>query len=184
MDDNQQGQFAWWMTPPPPPPGMWMPPPPPPPMWGQQRDGQTQGSQPVVVQPVTEEEKPVVPIGSFGIEGEFKTNIVLSKHKLNFDENRFLQLLAWSISLSKAEKKKIIQSIPKLSQYQIDELMKIFEEEKSKFSSLDQKHKEQLRALESKHSADWESLEMEVMQEGEEEEEEEEADEIRKSLGI
>ncbi len=180
MDDNQQGQFAGWMPPPPPPPpGAGMPPPPPPP------PGMgDQGGQPLVAQPVTEEEAPIVPIGSFGIEGEFKTNIVLPKHELNFNENRFLQLLAWSISLSKAEKKKIIMSIPKLSQYQIDELMKIFEEEKAKFSSLDQKHKEQLRALEAKHSSDWESLEMEVMQEWEAEEEEAAADDIRKSLGI
>ncbi len=179
MDDNQQWQFAGWMPPPPPPPvWMWMPPPPPPPMWWQQWAGQVQ------VDPVIKEEKPVVPIWSFGIDWEFKTNIVLPKNELDFNENRFLQLLAWSISLSKSEKKKIIQSVTKLSQYQIDELMKIFEEEKSKFSSLDLKHKEQLRALESKHSADWESLEMEVMQEGEAEEEEEAADDIRKSLGI
>ncbi|MBT4937305.1 hypothetical protein HON22_05295 [Candidatus Peregrinibacteria bacterium] len=127
---------------------------------------------------------PVVPIGSFGRDDAFSTTIVLPKHNLQFDEQYFLKLLAGSISLSKDEKKRIIESIPKLSQYQIDELIKIFEEEKRKFSELDTKHKEQLGALETKHSSEWEALEMEYQQNSQQGEEDTAAADIRKSLGL
>ena len=56
---------------------------------------------------------------------EFKTTIVIPPHSISFDENKFLNLLAGSISLTKDEKKKIIDSIPKLRQDQVDELMRI-----------------------------------------------------------
>jgi len=144
-------------------PGGFMPPPPPPPVI---------------------EEAPVVPIGSFGRDDAFQTKMRIPAHSLQFNENRFLQLLAGSISLSKDEKKRIIESVPKLSQYQIDELIKIFEEEKRKFSELDVKHKEQLRALEAKHAAEWEALEMEQEQNAQQGAEDQAAEDIRKSLGL
>jgi hypothetical protein len=172
------------MPPPPPPPGMpssgnqsFTPPPPPPPVPQQNPE--------VTAEPVgAEEEKPVVPIGTFGREGEFQTSIKIPAHSLHFDENLFLRLLAGSISLKKNEKKQIIDSVPKLSQYQIDELIKIFQEEKDKFSQLDIAHKEQLKSLEAKHAAEWELLEMEYSQSAKQEEESAAADEIRKSLGL
>jgi len=43
-----------------------------------------------------------------------------------FDEKKFLELLAGSISLTITEKKRIVEALPQLSQFQIDELMKIF----------------------------------------------------------
>jgi hypothetical protein len=156
---------------PPPPPGQGnpmaggMPPPPP-------------GQDPAVVEP------PVVPIGSFGRDDAFSTTIVLPKHELKFDENNFLKLLAGSISLSKEEKKRIIDTVSKLSQYQIDELIKIFEEEQRKFSELDTKHKEQLQVLEQKHEAEWIALELEYQQSQQKGEEDTAADDIRKSLGL
>ncbi|PCI24810.1 hypothetical protein COB57_03510 [Candidatus Peregrinibacteria bacterium] len=131
-----------------------------------------------------EEETPIVPIGNFGKKSGFTTTITLPTHSLDFDENLFLTLLAGSISLNRAEKKQIIMSLPKLSQFQIDELIKIFQEEKRKFSELDVKHKEQLKKLENKHSAEWESIEMEMQQTQVSDEENTEADDIRKSLGI
>jgi len=130
------------------------------------------------------QQQPVTPIGSFGINGSFQSKIQIPKHELKFDEQYFLKLLAGSISLSKDEKKRIIESIPKLSQYQIDELIKIFEEEKRKFSQLDVKHKEQLRALEKKSASEWDSLEMAQEQGDVEDKENAAADDIRKSLGI
>ena len=157
---------------PPPPPGQGnpmagggMPPPPP-------------GQMPVEAAP------PVVPIGSFGRDDGFSTTIVLPKHELKFDENNFLKLLAGSISLSKEEKKRIIDTVSKLSQYQIDELVKIFEEEQRKFSELDTKHKEQLQVLEQKHAAEWSALELEYQQSQAQGEEDSAADDIRKSLGL
>lgn len=124
------------------------------------------------------------PIGSFGIQGEFKTKVKLPAHQLQFDENKFLQLLAGSISLSKDEKKRIIQAVPKLTQFQVDELMRIFEEEISKFSDLDAKYESQLKTLEGKHTTDWEAIELEYVQEGAAKQEVEDAEAIRKQLGL
>jgi len=154
-------------TPIPPPPSFGSPVPPP----------------PAPAAPSAEEET-YTPIGSFGREGNFHTNIRLPEHSTNFDENLFLGLLAGSISLSRDEKKKILSSLPNLSQFQIDELIKIFQEEKAKFSELDVKHREQLRTLEAKHAAEWESIEMEYEQMDLQSDEESAAEDIRKSLGI
>ncbi len=102
------------------------------------------------------------PIGSFGVSKEFKTRIKIPTHALKFNENQFLKLMAGSISLSKDEKKRIIEAVPRLTQFQVDELIRILTEEKDKFSALDVKHKEQLRGLEGKHAQEWDDLETEM----------------------
>ena len=101
-----------------------------------------------------------------------------------FDEQKFLTLLRGSISLTRDEKWRIIQAIPKLSQFQIDELQKILEEEKKKFSELSPKHLLQLQKLEQKHSADWGDLQSINVQQGARQEEQQQADDIRKQLGL
>lgn len=114
----------------------------------------------------------------------FTTTVKLPAHNLKFDENYFLNLLAGSISLSKDEKKKIVESTPKLRQEQIDELIRIFEEERSKFIELSAKHGAQLKKLEDQHAADWKDLEIEGKAVAQKEEETNKAEEIRKQLGI
>lgn len=101
-----------------------------------------------------------------------------------FDEQLFLTLLRGSISLTRDEKWRIIQAIPKLSQFQIDELQKILEEEKRKFSELSPKHLLQLQRLEQKHSEDWKDLQSIVVQQGARQEEQNQAEAIRKQLGL
>jgi len=101
-----------------------------------------------------------------------------------FDEQKFLALLRGSISLTRDEKWRIIQAIPKLSQFQIDELQKILEEERRKFSELSPKHLSQLMKLEQKHSEDWKDLQSITVQQGAREEEKNQAEEIRKQLGL
>lgn len=137
-----------------------------------------QGTQP------PKDDKPIQPIGTFGKDDAFQAKVKVPAHSLNFDETYFLRLLAGSISLTKEEKKRIIEAIPKLSQFQIDELIKILEEEKRKFADLDVKHLEQLRKLEEKHAREWEDLEVGEEQEAKAEEDEAQADDIRKSLGL
>lgn len=105
-------------------------------------------------------------------------------HSLKFDEEYFIKLLAGSISLSKDEKKKIIDSIPKLKQSQIDELIRIFEEEKQKFAALSQKHVAQLEKLAQQHYEEWMQLEDEYFQGQKKQADQSKADEIRKNLGI
>jgi hypothetical protein len=114
----------------------------------------------------------------------FTTTIKLPAHQLSFDENRFLNLLAGSISLTKDEKKKIIDSIPKLRQEQVDELIRIFDEERAKFIELSPKHGAQLKKLEDEHAADWKDLEMAYKAASQGQEDQNKAEEIRKQLGL
>ncbi len=112
-------------------------------------------------------------------------NINVPAHSTtNFDEQKFLTLLRGSISLTRDEKWRIIQAIPKLSQFQIDELQKILEEEKRKFGELSPKHLLQLQKLEQKHSEDWKDLQTVTVQENAHKQEQQQAEEIRKQLGL
>lgn len=112
-------------------------------------------------------------------------NITVPGHpETQFDEQKFLTLLRGSISLTRDEKWRIIQAIPKLSQFQIDELQKILDEERRKFSDLSPKHLLQLQKLEQKHAADWADLQSITVQQGAREEEQAQAEDIRKNLGL
>jgi len=51
------------------------------------------------------------------------------------DRENFLNLLCKSLSLNLAEKRRVIEAWPELSQFQIDELTKIFIEEREKFEN-------------------------------------------------
>jgi len=101
-----------------------------------------------------------------------------------FDEKKFIQLLAGSISLTFTEKKRIVEAIPQLSQFQIDELIKIFEEEQQKFTELEKKHAEQLAELEKQHKESPESAKLKAEEEAKKVEEEKKAEDIKKSLGL
>lgn len=113
-----------------------------------------------------------------------KLDVPIQAHELSFDEDKFIRLLAGSISLSRDEKKRIIDTIPKLKQSQIDELIRIFEEEKMKFSQLSKKHVPQLEKLAKQHAQDWQDLEASYRSEQKKADDQAAADEIRKSLGI
>lgn len=112
-------------------------------------------------------------------------NITVPAHpETDFDEQRFLAALRGSISLTRDEKWRIIQAIPKLSQFQIDELVRILSEEKQKFSELSPKHLKQLMLLEKKHGEDWKDLQAIAVQNVAREQETAQAEEIRKQLGL
>ena len=116
---------------------------------------------------------------------DFITSVKIPPHpNTKFDEKKFVELLAGSISLTITEKKRIIEAIPQLSQFQIDELMKIFEEEKAKFAELEKKHAEQVKELEEKHKESWKDLEAQKEEDKKRGEEEKEAEDIKKSLGL
>lgn len=123
----------------------------------------------------------------FGSTTQVLTNdgLVLPAHpNTTFDEQKFLMLLRGSISLTRDEKWRIIQAVPKLSQFQVDELQKILEEERRKFSELSPKHLTQLQKLEQKHAADWQDLQSISVQTGVKEQDAGQAEEIRKQLGL
>lgn len=112
-------------------------------------------------------------------------NVVIPAHpETTFDVQKFLSLLRGSISLTRDEKWRIIQAIPKLSQFQIDELQKILEDERKKFSELSPKHLLQLMKLEQKHADDWKDLQSIMIQKNAKQQEQDEAEKIRKQLGL
>lgn len=115
---------------------------------------------------------------------DFKTEVQLPPHSLNLDNALFLNLLAGSISLTKDEKKKIIESIPRLRQAQVDELIRIFQEERSKFQELSQKHSTQLKKLEAQHWQDWLDIEMEVKAERKNKEEAAKLEDLKQKFGL
>lgn len=146
---------------------------------------QTAGTPPTDSQNPTKESEDKTPANfQLGALLPKELKVKIPSHQLQFDEDQFLKLLAGSISLNKQEKKKIIESIPKLKQYQIDELIRIFEEEKQKFSQLSVEHIPQLEKLANVHLQDWLDLETDIIAQTKKDSDDTAADEIRKSLGI
>lgn len=82
-----------------------------------------------------------------------------SVHPLSeFDEAAFIDLLEHSLSLSVFEKKRVIDAIPTLSQFQIDELVKVFEDEREEFKKLLSKEGDTIRELVVKAKEGWNQL--------------------------
>lgn len=82
-----------------------------------------------------------------------------SIHPLSeFNEVNFLDLLEHSLSLSVTEKKRVVDAIPTLSQFQIDELHKVFEDEREEFKKLLEKEGDVIRDLVIKSKEGWDQL--------------------------
>lgn len=75
-----------------------------------------------------------------------------------FEEKSFMDLLEHSLSLSTFEKKRVIDAIPTLSQFQIDELVKVFEDERVEFRKLMPTEGEIIKGLVIKAQNEWEQL--------------------------
>lgn len=75
-----------------------------------------------------------------------------------FEEKNFMDLLEHSLSLSTFEKKRVIDAIPTLSQFQIDELVKVFEDERVEFRKLMPTEGEIIKGLVIKAQNEWEQL--------------------------
>lgn len=116
---------------------------------------------------------------------DFIASVKIPPHpNTKFDEKVFVELLAGSISLTINEKYKIIQAIPQLSQFQIDELIKIFQEEQQKFAELEKKHAAEVAQLEKEHEGTPQDLSSKAEEEVRKKKEDEEAEALRKSLGL
>jgi hypothetical protein len=105
-----------------------------------------------------------------------------------FDESAFMDLLEHSLSLTTFEKKRVIDALPTLSQFQIDELVKVFEDERVEFRKLMPTEGEIIKNLVIKAQNEWEQLK-DIYQEEERanakaSEDAKKADEMRKSLGL
>jgi negative regulator of sigma E activity len=101
---------------------------------------------------------------------------------------KFHDLLKYSLSLSTMEKKRVVDAVPTLSQFQFDELTKVFEDERIKFKELAGKHPEDIKKLVAKQQKEW--IELGDIYKLEEEKAKAESgnqakiDDVKKSLGL
>ncbi len=82
---------------------------------------------------------------------------LINKHSktVKVDEPEFLDLLKHSLSLNTMEKKRVVDAAPTLSQFQFDELKKVFVEERVKFKELAKDHPDDIKKLLSKQQTEW-----------------------------
>lgn len=105
--------------------------------------------------------------------GDSKPTFVLPPHpNTTFDEAYFVKLLEGSISLTLEEKKRVVDAVPRLSIEQINELIKIFEEEKTKFAELEEEFGDDVAKLKQQREKE---LEIEKIKEEESSEADEDA---------
>jgi hypothetical protein len=114
---------------------------------------------------------------------------LVSFHPLTeFEEKEFVDLLEHSLSLSVSEKKRVIDAIPTLSQYQVDELRKVFTEEREEFRKLMPKEAETIKKLVTDKRAEWKQLKQvyidELKNRQKSNEDQSKIDDLKKSLGL
>ena len=115
---------------------------------------------------------------------------LIYKHysKIKVDEKEFFDLLKHSLSLNMMEKKKVIDAIPTLSQFQFDELAKVFTEEREKFKELALDHPEDIAKLVMRQQTEWLKLgdlyKAEWKKQNEAATEQKKIDDIKSSLGL
>lgn len=101
-----------------------------------------------------------------------------------FDDENFVTLLEGSISLTLEEKKRVVDAIPRLSIEQINELIKIFEEEKEKFSELEKEYADDVAKLKQQREKEIEIAQVHEEEAAESDDEAAEAEALKKSLGL
>ncbi len=108
--------------------------------------------------------------------------------EIEIDVSVFLDLLKHSLSLNTMEKKRVIDAVPTLSQFQFDELTKVFLEEREKFKELAWEHPEDIKKLVIKQQEEWLQLgdiyKMEAKQEEATNEEQKKIDDLKSQFGI
>lgn len=97
-----------------------------------------------------------------------------------------MELLEHSLSLSTFEKKRVIDAISTLSQFQIDELVKVFEDERVEFRKLMPTEGEIIKGLVVKAQNEWEQLKdiytEEVLAQTKADDDAKKAEELKKTL--
>ncbi len=104
------------------------------------------------------------------------------------DEKDFLDLLKYSLSLNTMEKKRVIDAVPTLSQFQFDELIKVFTEEREKFRELAKQHPDDIKKLVAKQQSEWIDLgdlyNAEIEAKEKENQDQDKIDDIKSSLWL
>ena len=81
--------------------------------------------------------------------------LMLHSKEVNVDEKDFVDLLKHSLSLNTMEKKRVVDAVPTLSQFQFDELAKVFTDERVKFRDLAKQHPDDIKKLVAKQQSEW-----------------------------
>ncbi|MDD3303176.1 MAG: hypothetical protein PHN31_06490 [Candidatus Gracilibacteria bacterium] len=114
--------------------------------------------------------------------------IKLHLESVKVNESEFLDLLKHSLSLNTMEKKRVIDAVPTLSQFQFDELSKVFIEEREKFKELSKEHPDDIRKLLGKQQKEWLQLgdlyKIEKETEEKKEDEQKKIDDIKSQFGL
>lgn len=112
----------------------------------------------------------------------------LHSEQVNVDAAEFLDLLKHSLSLNTMEKKRVIDAAPTLSQFQFDELKKVFVEEREKFRELAKQHPDDIKKLLAKQQSEWKELgeiyQREKEQKHQQDQEADQIDDIKAGLGL
>ena len=107
---------------------------------------------------------------------------------VSVNPEEFSDLLKHSLSLNTMEKKRVVDAVPTLSQFQFDELTKVFVEERVKFKELAKQHPEDIKKLLAKQQSEWLQLgdlyRSEAVNKGKQDEDKKKEEEIKKSLGL
>ncbi len=120
-------------------------------------------------------------------------NMVLELLKLHLDvvvvkEQEFLDLLKHSLSLNTMEKKRVVDAVPTLSQFQFDELSKVFIEEREKFKELSKEHPDDIKKLLVKQQKEWLQLwdlyQMEKHDKDKKDDDKKQIDDIKSQFGL
>lgn len=123
-----------------------------------------------------------------GIDTLVLSLLDLHSEEVTVETAEFLDLLKHSLSLNTMEKKRVIDAAQTLSQFQFDELTKVFVEERGKFRELAQEHPEDIKKLLVKQQKEWNELgeiyEREQVQKAQTSDEAEKIDDIKAGLGL
>lgn len=115
---------------------------------------------------------------------------LLEKHspRVTVIPKDFLDLLKHSLSLNTMEKKRVVDAAPTLSQFQWDELTKVFTEERVKFRDLAKEHPDDIKKLLKKQQSEWLQLwdlyKAELANKAKQEVEQNKIDDIKAQLGL
>ncbi|MCK5461211.1 hypothetical protein KAI58_04465 [Candidatus Gracilibacteria bacterium] len=101
-----------------------------------------------------------------------------------FDEENFLTLLEGSISLTMEEKERVIAAMPRLSMEQINELISIFEEEKQKFSELENEFAGDVQKLKDEREKEIQKVEVKKEEKSAGEDDAEKTAKIKREMGL
>lgn len=128
------------------------------------------------------------PISEAEVDALINSLLVLHSELVQVDVQNFHDLLKHSLSLNTMEKKRVIDAVPTLSQFQFDELAKVFTEEREKFRELAKDHPEDIKKLLIKQQTEWVQLgdlyQAELANRDKQAEDKKKEEEIKKSLGL